>query len=141
MRFFSALLDETAARRKRLRQALGDRGQSLFEFALLTGLVIGAGSFYLRDWLAAYAPLTLLLPFAFVLGYGLIEARRQSEFKAGAAEESVRKRYDLAALAWAILCGGLGLGLLCYAMTAKPPPAPATGWEPPRGTVATELGQ
>jgi hypothetical protein len=75
--FFSSMIAEMGARRKRQRQAFGDRGQALTEFLVLSGLVIGSLGLLVRDWMPGAAPWGFALPFVFVAGFLLIEARRQ----------------------------------------------------------------
>jgi hypothetical protein len=76
--FFSSMIAEMGARRKRQRQALGDRGQALTEFLVLAGLVIGSAGLFVREWMPAAAPWGFALPVVFVAGIFLIEARRQA---------------------------------------------------------------
>jgi hypothetical protein len=76
--FFSSMIAEMGARRKRQRQAFGDRGQALTEFLVLSGLVIGSAGLFVRDWMPGAAPWGFALPFVFVAGFLLIEARRQT---------------------------------------------------------------
>lgn len=69
---------EMGARRKRLRQAFGDRGQALTEFLVMGGLLVGSAGLFVRDWMPGAAPWGLALPFAFIIGFLLIEIRRQT---------------------------------------------------------------
>src|SRR5690349_12003197 len=80
--FFSSLVAEMGARRRRQRQAFGDRGQSVIEFLVLSGLVMGSLGLLLGDWMPAAAPWGFALPFVFVAGFLLIEARRQAALAA-----------------------------------------------------------
>jgi CHASE2 domain-containing sensor protein len=76
--FFSSMFTEMGARRKRLRAQFGDRGQALTEFLVLGGLAIGSVGLFVREWMPAAAPWGFALPFVFVVGALLIEARRQA---------------------------------------------------------------
>lgn len=69
---------EMGARRKRLRLAMGDRGQAVMEFLVLSGLVAGSLGLLIGDWMPVAAPWGFALPFVFVAGFLLIEARRQA---------------------------------------------------------------
>jgi len=75
--FFPSLFAEMGARRRRLRASLGDRGQGIVEFLVLGGLFLGSLGLFVRDWMPAAAPWGFALPFVFVVGYVLIDARRQ----------------------------------------------------------------
>jgi hypothetical protein len=75
--FLSSMVDEIGARRTRLRAAFGDRGQAVTEFLVLGGLAIGSIGLVVRDGMVRTAPWGLALPFVFVIGYLLIDARRQ----------------------------------------------------------------
>ena len=68
---------ELGARRRRLRASLGDRGQAITEFLVLGGLVIGSLGLFVRPGMAAIAPWGFALPVVFLIGFFLIEARRQ----------------------------------------------------------------
>src|SRR5262245_10838673 len=76
--FLSSLFSEVGARRRRLREHLGDRGQAILEFLVLSGLATGSLGLYLRPWMPAAAPWGFWLPLVFIAGYLLIDARRQS---------------------------------------------------------------
>jgi hypothetical protein len=80
--FISAMFAEIGARRRRLRASLGDRGQAIVEFLVLGGLVLGSLGLFLRPWMAAVAPWGFALPFVFLIGFCLIEARRQIAVRA-----------------------------------------------------------
>ncbi|MGE0740321.1 MAG: hypothetical protein AB7O98_03190 [Hyphomonadaceae bacterium] len=71
------MFNEMGARRRRLRAALGDRGQGLTEFLVLAGLGVGSLGLFVRDWMPAAAPWGFALPFVFLIGYVLIDVRRQ----------------------------------------------------------------
>jgi len=86
--FFSSLFAEMGARRRRLRAALGDRGQAISEFLVLSGLLTGSLGLFLRPWMPAAAPWGFWVPLAFIGGYLLIEARRQAAAAAAAKAHS-----------------------------------------------------
>lgn len=69
---------EMGARRKRQRQAFGDRTQAVIEFLVLSGLVMGSLGLLLGEWMPGAAPWGFALPFVFVAGLVLIETRRQA---------------------------------------------------------------
>jgi hypothetical protein len=197
MSFLSGMTEEIGARRRRLRRSLGDRTQAILEALVLGGLVAGSLGLLLEPWMLAAAPWGLALPFIFVVGFVLLEARRQralaryrerlpelqaeldeeelqalllkmrkedptfhpdDEAKARAAFESqteerrqarsdnaalaVAPSYDWAVLLWAFGCALAGAAAFIIAWTARPPePAPDHSWEPPRGTVNSDIGR
>ena len=132
--FFSSLFAEVWARRRRLRAQFGDRGQALVEFLVLGGLALGSLGLFVRPWMAAAAPWGFALPFVFVLGYGLIDARRQ----AGVAGDAAR--FDWAAFLWCFGCALAGAAAFVIAWTAAPPAAPEEEiWTPPPDAVSIDL--
>ncbi len=76
--FFTSMFAEMGARRRRLRAALGDRGQAIVEFLVLGGLAIGSLGLFVREWMPAAAPWGFWLPPIFVIGFLLIEARSRT---------------------------------------------------------------
>lgn len=72
------MFTEMGARRRRLRAMFGDRGQGVAEFLVLGGLLVGSLGLFVREWMPAAAPWGFALPFVFIAGYLLIEARRQA---------------------------------------------------------------
>jgi hypothetical protein len=138
--FFSSLFAEMGARRRRLRSAFGDRGQALIEFLLLGGLAIGSLGLYVRAWMPAAAPWGLGVPLVFALGFLLIEARRQSEIRAGQGAEQVASMYDWAALLWSFACALAGIAAFVVAWNAQPPAPPVEDiWSPPENAVSVEI--
>ncbi len=92
---------EIAARRRRLRAALGDRGQGIAEFLVLGGLLIGSLGLFVREWMPAAAPWGFAIPFVFVIGYLLIDFRRQASLKVADADTAkVSQSYDWITLLW-----------------------------------------
>jgi|GEM_PF-1528105 len=79
--FLQAMFDEMGVRRRRLREAVGDRGQGIAEFLVLAGLGVGSLGLFVRDWMAAAAPWGFAVPLVFLAGYVAIEARRQRAFR------------------------------------------------------------
>ena len=71
------------ARRRRLRESLGDRGQALASFCVLGGLGSRLARAFLRAWMPAAAPWGFAVPFVFVIGYLLIDWRRQAALARG----------------------------------------------------------
>lgn len=142
MGFFSAMFDELGVRRRRLRELMGDRGQSLFEFALLSAFTLGSVGLLVRAWGATTAPWGFALPFVFLLGYVAIDWRRQAALARGADEEATRKRYNLAALGWTLLTAGLAIFAFVLVLSVTPPPPPVSEeevWQPPPDTVNFDL--
>jgi hypothetical protein len=136
--FFSSLFAEIGARRKRLREALGDRGQGLVELLVLGGLVLGSLGLFARPWMPSAAPWGFWLPLVFVLGALLIDARRQASF--AAAPEKSAVGYDWIALLWSFGCALAGAAAFVIAWSAAPalPPAEII-WMPPESAVAVEI--
>lgn len=140
MSFIDEFFEELAARRKRLRSRVGDRGQSLVELAVLAGLVMGSLGLYIRPWMPNAAPWGFAIPFVFVIGYVILEARRQAELKSGRNEDILAKRYDWAVMAWSFGCAAAGLTAFVFALLAEPAPPPAEDvWRPPEDAVMFDL--
>jgi DNA-binding transcriptional LysR family regulator len=122
--FFSDMFEELGARRRRLHTALGALAGGLVEFALIGGLTLGLGAALLGKPVGV-APLI-----GFVLGYGLLEQRRQRALAGGAEEGAVRRRGDRHALIVSAAMAVLGFWVFGQAMAAKE----QAGWvepEPP----------
>jgi hypothetical protein len=138
--FFSSLFTEMGARRRRLRAALGDRGQGIVEFLVLGGLFVGSLGLFVRDWMPAAAPWGFALPFIFVIGYGLIDARRQAQFANAEAPERVNASYDWIVLGWSFGCALAGAAAFVIAWSAEPPPVQEEEiWTPPESSVSVEI--
>jgi hypothetical protein len=141
--FLSAMLSEYGARRKRLRAMFGDRGQSLAEFALVFGLSLGSLGLFVREWMARSAPWGFALPFVFLAGYVLIEARRQGAVKRGADADGVQTTHDWSAALWAMACALAGIAAFVIAWNSAPPPAPPPPppeeWAPPESAVDSTI--
>jgi hypothetical protein len=133
--FLSSMFAEMGARRRRLRAALGDRGQALVEFLVLGGLAVGSLGLFVRPWMASVAPWGFWLPLVFVAGYLLIEARRQIALARSAEPEKVGPGYDWMALLWSFGCALAGAAAFVIAWSAKPD----AYWTPPENTPAVEI--
>jgi hypothetical protein len=134
---------EYGARRRRLQAIFGDRGQSLVEFALVFGLSLGSLGLFVREWMARSAPWGFALPFVFLIGYLLIEARRQGALKRGADADSVQSVHDWSAALWAMACALAGVAAFVIAWNseppAPPPPPPPEEWLPPDSAVDSTI--
>lgn len=138
--FFSSLFAEMGARRRRLRAALGDRGQGTVEILVLGGLFVGSLGLFVRDWMPGAAPWGFALPFIFLLGYGLIDARRQAQLARAEAPERVNASYDWIALGWSFGCALAGAAAFVIAWSAEPPPVQEEEiWTPPESSVSVEI--
>jgi hypothetical protein len=138
--FFSSLFSEMGARRRRLRVALGDRGQALVEFLVLGGLMLGSLGLFVRAWMPAAAPWGFALPILFVAGFFLIDARRQAQVAQGGDPERVNASYDWITLGWAFGCALAGAAAFVIAWSAEPPAPPVEEiWAPPESSVPVDI--
>lgn len=138
--FFASMFAEMGARRRRLRSALGDRGQGVAEFLVLAGLMIGSLGLFARPWMAAAAPWGFAIPFVFLAGYLLIDARRQAAARReGADPERVSQTYDWAVLLWSLACMLAGAAAFIIAWGAAPASDEEEFWTPPDGAVIIEI--
>ncbi len=129
-KFFASLFAEMGARRKRMREALGDRGQGLLDLLVLVGLLTGSFGLLVRPWMASAAPWGFALPLVFLIGHGLIEARRQA----------APGQYDWWVLGWSFSCALAGGAAFMIAWSAAPaPPLAEIIWHPPADVVSTDL--
>ena len=130
---------EMGARRRRLRASLGDRGQGIAEFLILAGLGVGSLGLFVRDWMPGAAPWGFAVPVVFLIGYGLIEHRRQAaNTREGADVAKVGASYDWIALLWSFGCALAGAAAFVIAWSAEPPPAPES-WTPPESSVPVDI--
>jgi hypothetical protein len=129
---FNAALEEFLARRQRMQKHFKPFFGGVLEFAFFSGLVLGVLAAFLGRWYGA-------LPFlAFLIGYGLLEKRRQAALAAGQGEEIVRRQYDRLSFAMTAALAILGLWVFAGAMRAKD----AEGWvdrAPPPKTINLDL--
>ena len=139
--FFSALFVEMGARRRRLRVSLGDRASSIMEFLVLAGLAIGSLGLFVRAWMPGAAPWGFAIPFVFVIGFFLIEARRQrANAAAGADTAKVSANNDWIVLLWSFGCALAGAAAFVIAWSAAPPPvAEEEFWTPPETSVPVDI--
>jgi hypothetical protein len=137
--FFASLFSEMGARRRRLRAALGDRGQALAEFLVLGGLAVGSLGLLVRPWMPAAAPWGFWIPLLFVVGFVLIEIRRQASAKlAGAGAPTPGS--DWIVLLWSFACALAGAAAFVIAWSAEPAPAPEEEiWTPPESSVSVDI--
>lgn len=128
------------ARRRRLRASLGDRGQAIAEFLVLGGLAIGSLGLFVRPWMPAAAPWGFAIPGVFLIGYLLIEARRQAEAARAGEAAPVASRYDWLALLFSFGCALLGAAAFVIAWSAEPAPPPELDeWAPPESAVPVDI--
>jgi hypothetical protein len=115
------LLDELAARRRRMAKRFSPLLGGLLEFFMLGGLVLGVAAAFLgRPW--------GVLPLAgWVGGYFLLDRRRQAALAAGGDPEVVQRANDPLALALTVALAALGLWVFVGAMAAKD----EAGWTKP----------
>jgi hypothetical protein len=150
--FLSAMFDEIAKRRRRQRSIFGDRGQAIVEFLVMSGLVLGSVGLLLEPHMARVAPWGFALPPIFLIGFVLLEARRQraaaapkpdAEADKGAAEDAVEaadSRSDWTVFLWSFGCALAGGAAFVIAWGARPAPPPEV-WQPPPGTVDSDIGR
>jgi hypothetical protein len=139
--FLPRMMAEMGARRRRLRESLGEYGQALAEFAVMGGLLLGSLGLFLFDWGPGAAPWGFALPFVFVGGIFWIEKRRQDAIAKGAEPEAIAAAHDWAIFLLAIGCAVAGFAafLIAYGAAPAPPPNP-NDWQPPSGAVDTDVG-
>lgn len=139
--FIPSLLAEMGARRRRLRAAMGDRGQAIVEFLVLSGLALGSVGLVIREWMVAAAPWGFAIPFLFVIGFLLIDARRQAALARNqTAPQRVSETYDWVVLLWSFGCALVGAAAFVIALTSAPEPAPQEEiWSPPESSVPVDI--
>ncbi|GAM96754.1 hypothetical protein U91I_00374 [alpha proteobacterium U9-1i] len=140
--FFSVMLEEMGARRRRFRAAFGDRGQALTEFLTFAGIILGSLGLFLRPWMPDAAPWGFAIPFVFVIGHVLIEWRRQATPAPEGAEaaESLTTRYDWSSFLWRMACAAAGVAAFVIAWGAEPvSPSADEGWAPPEEAVTSTI--
>jgi len=137
--FFTNLFDELGDRRRRLRKSLGDRGQALASFAILAGLVLGSLGLFLRPWMIDVAPWGFAAPVVFVVGYLLIDWRRQADAARSGDAEALAAKYDWTARLFSFACALAGGAAFVIALTSEPPPPQIEEWSPPESAVSVEI--
>lgn len=134
--FFASMFDELAARRRRMRAVLGERGQALAEFFVFAALMLGSIGLFVREWMPAAAPWGFWLPFIFLAGFFAIELRRQRAFANVEAPESLVRTYDWTALGWSFACALLGIAAFVIAYSSEPK---LEEWTPPDSAIAVDI--
>lgn len=138
--FLTSMFAEIGARRRRLRAAFGDRGQGIFEFLIMGGLLLGSLGLVVRDWMPAAAPWGFAVPVVFLVGYVLIDGRRQAALARGDDANNTSQSYDWFALWWSLGCALLGVAAFVIAWTSAPPaPPPEDVWSPPESAVPVDI--
>ncbi|ANP45967.1 hypothetical protein [Candidatus Viadribacter manganicus] len=137
--FFTSLFDELGNRRRRLRKSLGDRGQALASFAVLAGLVLGSLGLFLRPWMIDVAPWGFAPPAIFVIGYLLIDWRRQADVTRGGDADVLANKYDWTARLFSFACALAGGAAFVIALTSEPPPPQIEEWAPPESAVSVDI--
>jgi hypothetical protein len=135
--FFASLFTEMGARRKRLRASMGDRGQGFVEFLVLGGLAIGSLGLFVREWMPAAAPWGFAIPAVFLIGFLLIEARRQATLASSQTPERVSQSYDWIVLGWSFGCALAGAAAFVIALSAEP--YVEEEWTPPESAVSVDI--
>lgn len=135
------MMAEMGARRRRLRESLGDYGQALAEFLVMGGLLIGSLGLFVAPWMPGAAPWGFTLPFVVVFGAIWIEKRRQAALAKGAEAEAIAPAHDWATFLLALGCAVAGLAAFLIAYGAAPTGPPQEPvWRPPPGAVASDIG-
>lgn len=115
------MLDELGARRRRLAKNFSPILGGLIEFALFGGLVLGVAAAFLgRPW-------GVLPMVGWLVGYFLLDRRRQAALAAGAATEAVQGPSDKLAFGLTAGLAALGLWVFVGAVQVKD----QEGWQPP----------
>jgi hypothetical protein len=136
--FLQTLFDELGARRRRMRESFGDRGQSLVDFLVLGGLFFGSAGLLLKPWMAGATPWGFAVPLVFLVGFVLLEARRQRA-PAPSVEIEGANGHDWIVLIWSLGCALAGAAAFMIALGAEPAPPPEPpSWQPPAEGI-TEL--
>lgn len=136
--FFTNFFDELGERRRRLRKSLGDRGQALASFAVLAGLMLGSIGLYLKPWMIGVSPWGFGVPVLFVIGYLLIEWRRQADL-ARSETEALATRYDWTARLFSLACALAGSAAFVIAFSSEPPAPHIEEWTPPESAVSVDI--
>jgi hypothetical protein len=115
------LLDELAARRRRMAKRFSPLLGGLLEFFLLGGLVLGVAAAFLG------MPWGVLPLIGWVVGYVILDRRRQAALAAGGASETVQRASDPLALGLTLGLAALGFWVFVSAMSVKD----REGWTKP----------
>lgn len=136
--FLTNLFDELGERRRRLRLSLGDRGQALASFAILAGLALGSLGLFLRPWMAGVAPWGFAVPIVFLIGYVIIDWRRQAALAQGGDAGKVASTHDWAARLFSLACALAGAAAFVIALTSEPVEQ-IEEWTPPESAVSVDI--
>jgi hypothetical protein len=136
--FFTSLFDEMGERRRRLRVALGDRGQALASFAILAGLALGSIGLMVRPWMADVAPWGFAIPVVFIIGYLAIDGLRQAAVARGGDVEKTTVTYDWATRLFSFACALAGAAAFVIALTSEPA-VQIEEWTPPESAVPVDI--
>lgn len=124
MSFWSNLGAEFVARRRRMRESLGDGRATPLEFLLLTaalsplaGMALAPHGFWSTPWAPAG---TLFL----ILAYVEVDARRQRALARGADAEATARKYDRTILGLFGLVALIGVATIAFALLVP-------AWHPP----------
>lgn len=152
--FFASLFAEMGARRRRMRAVFGDRGQALMEFLVLGGLLLGSLGLFVRDGMIDKAPWGFAVPLVFLIGFLVIDARRQAqqaqqaqqtqetqETQNSAETEQAKTsgRHDWIVVLWSFGCALLGAGAFMLAWTNQTRAPAQQEWQPPREAVDVDI--
>lgn len=137
--FFTNLFDELGERRRRLRQSLGDRGQALASFAVLAGLMLGSLGLFLRPWMIGVSAWGFVVPVVFVVGYLLIDWRRQATLSGGGDADAAANTYDWTARLFSLACALAGAAAFVIALSSEPPAPRVEEWTPPENSVSVDI--
>jgi hypothetical protein len=161
--FFASLFAEMGARRRRMRAVFGDRGQALMEFLVLGGLLLGSLGLFVRDGMIDKAPWGFAVPLVFLIGFLVIDARRQArqaqqteqteqteqtqqaqqtqETPNSAETEQAKTsgRHDWIVVLWSFGCALLGVGAFMLAWTSQTRAPAQQEWQPPREAVDVDI--
>lgn len=121
-----------------MRAQFGDRGQAVVEFLVMGGVIVGSAGLFLAPWMPRAAPWGFALPFVFVIGYFLLEARRQAAV-AKTPEGEAAPNYDWAVLLFSFACAFAGAAAFVIAWTSRPPAPDQNIWTPPENAVSVEM--
>jgi hypothetical protein len=122
-----------------LRKSLGDRGQALASFAILAGLVLGSAGLYLRPWMIGVSAWGFAVPAVFVIGYLLIEVRRQADIARAGVSDAIVARYDWTARLFSLACALAGAAAFVIAFSSEPPAPQIEEWAPPENAVSVDI--
>lgn len=120
---------------------MGDRGQGIIEFLVLGGLVLGSLGLLIEPWMPGAAPWGFAIPIVFVVGFLLIELRRQAAPPQTDSDgKSAPKTYDWLVVLWSLGCALAGAAAFVIAWSAQPAPLHEDeNWRPPANAVPVDI--